>query len=144
MRTVDPGHPRNLGVIRGRVPLEVCTNDCYCLLFCPSLFDALIINRLGRQGGNGRFDSVLGVAGPFPEFVQVVGRVVLANSRLRAMAAQRCEDAGIRLRVPRPGLCTDNGAMVAALGSEMVARGRPGSGLDIPADSSLPVEVVAL
>ena len=73
-----------------------------------------------------------------------IGGGVAANSRLRALAAQRCEDAGIRLRVPSPGLCTDNGAMVAALGSELVARGRPASSLDIPADSSLPVEVVEL
>ena len=73
-----------------------------------------------------------------------IGGGVAANTRLRALAAARCEDAGIRLRVPRPGLCTDNGAMVAALGAEMVARGRPGSALDIPADSSLPVEVVGL
>ena len=42
---------------------------------------------------------------------------------------------GIRVRVPRPGLCTDNGAMVAALGAEMVARGRTPSALDLPADS---------
>ena len=40
-----------------------------------------------------------------------------------------------------PGLCTDNGAMVAALGAEMVARGRTPSALDLPADSSLPVTV---
>ena len=46
----------------------------------------------------------------------VIGGGVAANSRLRALAAERCEAAGIRLRVPRPGLCTDNGAMVAALG----------------------------
>ncbi|HWU20061.1 MAG TPA: tRNA (adenosine(37)-N6)-threonylcarbamoyltransferase complex transferase subunit TsaD, partial [Nocardioides sp.] len=52
--------------------------------------------------------------------------------------------AGVRVRVPRPGLCTDNGAMVAALGSAMVARGRTPSPLDLPADSSLPVtEVLA-
>ena len=49
---------------------------------------------------------------------------------------------GIRVRVPRPGLCTDNGAMVAALGSEMVARGRTPSAIDLPADSSMPVELV--
>ena len=73
-----------------------------------------------------------------------IGGGVAANSRLRALAAARCESAGIRLRVPRPGLCTDNGAMVAALGAAMVERGRPASGLDIPADSSLPVEVVSL
>jgi N6-L-threonylcarbamoyladenine synthase len=73
-----------------------------------------------------------------------IGGGVAANSRLRALAAARCEAAGIRLRVPRPSLCTDNGAMVAALGSAMVARGRPASELGIPADSSLPVEVVAV
>jgi N6-L-threonylcarbamoyladenine synthase len=67
---------------------------------------------------------------------------VAANSRLRALAEERCTAAGIRLRVPRPGLCTDNGAMVAALGSEMVSRGRTPSALDLPADSSMPVELV--
>jgi N6-L-threonylcarbamoyladenine synthase len=38
--------------------------------------------------------------------------VAAANSRLRTLAAARCESAGISLRVPRPGLRTDNGAMV--------------------------------
>ncbi|RFU87630.1 tRNA (adenosine(37)-N6)-threonylcarbamoyltransferase complex transferase subunit TsaD [Streptomyces triticagri] len=69
----------------------------------------------------------------------MIGGGVAANSRLRAMAEERCERAGIRLRVPRPGLCTDNGAMVAALGAEMVARNRSASALDLSADSSLPV-----
>ncbi|SFB83633.1 tRNA (adenosine(37)-N6)-threonylcarbamoyltransferase complex transferase subunit TsaD [Streptomyces aidingensis] len=69
----------------------------------------------------------------------MIGGGVAANSRLRAMAEERCAAAGIRLRVPRMKLCTDNGAMVAALGAEMVARGRPASGWDLPADSSLPV-----
>ena len=72
----------------------------------------------------------------------VVGGGVAANSRLRALAADRCAAAGIELRVPRPGLCTDNGAMVAALGAELAARGAPGSPLDVPADSSLPVTSV--
>ncbi|MBD3932413.1 tRNA (adenosine(37)-N6)-threonylcarbamoyltransferase complex transferase subunit TsaD [Streptomyces chumphonensis] len=69
----------------------------------------------------------------------MIGGGVAANSRLRALAEERCADAGITLRVPRPKLCTDNGAMVAALGAEMVARGRAASGWDLPADSSLPV-----
>jgi N6-L-threonylcarbamoyladenine synthase len=69
----------------------------------------------------------------------MIGGGVAANSRLRAMAQERCADAGIRLRVPRPKLCTDNGAMVAALGAEMIARGRAASDWDLPADSSLPV-----
>jgi N6-L-threonylcarbamoyladenine synthase len=72
----------------------------------------------------------------------VIGGGVAANSRLRALAAERCEAAGIALRIPRPGLCTDNGAMVAAMGSHLVAAGRAPSALDIPADSSLPVEAV--
>ncbi|HWJ68260.1 MAG TPA: tRNA (adenosine(37)-N6)-threonylcarbamoyltransferase complex transferase subunit TsaD [Nocardioides sp.] len=69
----------------------------------------------------------------------MIGGGVAANSRLRAMAEERAGKLGIRVRVPRPGLCTDNGAMVAALGSTMVARGRTPSSLDLPADSSLPV-----
>ena len=69
----------------------------------------------------------------------LIGGGVAANSRLRAMAQGRCDAAGIRLRVPRPGLCTDNGAMVAALGAQMVLGGRTPSLLDLPTDSSMPV-----
>jgi N6-L-threonylcarbamoyladenine synthase len=69
----------------------------------------------------------------------LIGGGVAANSRLRALAEERAAKHGIRVRVPRPGLCTDNGAMVAALGAEMVVRRRTPSALDIPADSSLPV-----
>jgi N6-L-threonylcarbamoyladenine synthase len=74
----------------------------------------------------------------------IIGGGVAANSRLRALAAERCADSGIQLRVPRPGLCTDNGAMVAALGAEIVARGVEPSPLGIPADSSLPVTEVVV
>ena len=69
----------------------------------------------------------------------VIGGGVAANSRLRALAAQRCEAAGIALRVPRPGLCTDNGAMVAALGAELLAAGAEPSSLGLHADSAMPV-----
>jgi N6-L-threonylcarbamoyladenine synthase len=74
----------------------------------------------------------------------IVGGGVAANSRLRALASQRCEAAGITLRVPRPGLCTDNGAMVAALGAELAARDIAPSPLDVAADSSLPVTEVVV
>ena len=67
-----------------------------------------------------------------------------ANSRLRALAQQRCEKAGIRLRIPAPGLCTDNGAMVAALGALMAAAGRSPSPIAFDADSSLPVGTISL
>ena len=72
----------------------------------------------------------------------MIGGGVAANTRLRAMAQERCDAAGIRLRVPRPGLCTDNGAMVAALGAADGAKGRAASALDLPADSSMPVTLV--
>ena len=74
----------------------------------------------------------------------LLGGGVAANSRLRALAAERCERAGLRLRVPRPKLCTDNGAMVAALGARLVSDGAQPSALDIPADSSLPIVEVLL
>ena len=72
----------------------------------------------------------------------LLGGGVAANSRLRALAQERCAAAGIALRVPRPGLCTDNGAMVAALGSRLVAAGVAPSPLDLPADSALDVREV--
>jgi N6-L-threonylcarbamoyladenine synthase len=67
----------------------------------------------------------------------VIGGGVAANSRLRALAAQRCADAGITLRTPPPRLCTDNGAMVAALGALMVQSDIEPSPLDLPADPAL-------
>ncbi len=69
----------------------------------------------------------------------LLGGGVAANSRLRALAAQRCEAAGVTLRVPRSRLCTDNGAMVAALGAHLLAAGAPPSAFEIPADPALPV-----
>ena len=67
--------------------------------------------------------------------------VVSPTPPLRAMA-QSADAAGITLRVPRPGLRTDNGAMVAALGAQMVLKGRALSDLALPADSSMPGTVV--
>lgn len=72
----------------------------------------------------------------------VIGGGVAANSRLRTVAQQRCDEHGIKLRIPRPGLCTDNGAMVAALGSELVKRGRTTSQLTFGMDSSMNVTTV--
>lgn len=74
----------------------------------------------------------------------VIAGGVAANSRLRLVAQERCAKAGVRLRIPSPALCTDNGAMVAALGSLMVSAGRPPSASAFDAESSLPVEMVSL
>ncbi|HZA03879.1 MAG TPA: tRNA (adenosine(37)-N6)-threonylcarbamoyltransferase complex transferase subunit TsaD [Propionibacteriaceae bacterium] len=72
----------------------------------------------------------------------LIGGGVAANRRLRALLAERATERGIALRTPRPGLCTDNGAMIAVLGAEVVTAGGRPSPLDIGADSSLPVETV--
>lgn len=74
----------------------------------------------------------------------VIGGGVAANSRLRAMAEHRAAKHGVRVRTPRPKLCTDNGAMVAALGSHLVAAGVAPSRLDLPADSAMPLTVVSV
>ena len=62
---------------------------------------------------------------------------VAANSRLRELAEERCAAAGVALRVPRPRLCTDNGAMIASLAAHLIANGAPPSSLSVAADPGL-------
>ena len=64
---------------------------------------------------------------------------VAANSRLRERFATVCAAAGVRLVVPSPRLCTDNGAMVAAAGSNMLAAGRSHD-LSMEVDPSLALD----
>jgi N6-L-threonylcarbamoyladenine synthase len=99
--------------------------------FQESIVDVLMLKALAACKESG-IDSL------------VIAGGVAANSRLRAVAEQRCEKAGIALRIPAPGLCTDNGAMVASLGALMAAAGREPSPVAFDADSSLSVEVVSL
>ncbi len=72
----------------------------------------------------------------------LLGGGVAANSRLRQLTEQRCAAAGIRLTVPPLALCTDNGAMVAALGAQLVMAGIEPSGIGFAPDSSMPVTAV--
>ncbi|HEY0494798.1 MAG TPA: tRNA (adenosine(37)-N6)-threonylcarbamoyltransferase complex transferase subunit TsaD [Kutzneria sp.] len=74
----------------------------------------------------------------------VISGGVAANSRLSGLAAERCAAAGITLRVPRPRLCTDNGAMIAAVGAHLVAADAEPSGLDLATDPGLPVSQVQI
>ena len=64
---------------------------------------------------------------------------VAANSRLRELAAQRCAAAGLRLRIPRPRLCTDNGAMIASFAAHLIGAGAAASPLDVASNPGLPV-----
>ncbi|MFH9420056.1 tRNA (adenosine(37)-N6)-threonylcarbamoyltransferase complex transferase subunit TsaD [Streptomyces sp. NPDC017529] len=73
----------------------------------------------------------------------VVGGVA-ANSRVRSLAEERCHAAGITLRVPPLRLCTDNGAMIAAVGDLLVRAGAEPAPLDLSTDPSAPLEYAAL
>ncbi|BBZ79749.1 tRNA N6-adenosine threonylcarbamoyltransferase [Mycolicibacterium anyangense] len=64
---------------------------------------------------------------------------VAANSRLRELAEERCAAAGLTLRIPRPRLCTDNGAMIASFAAHLIAAGASPSALDARSDPGLPV-----
>jgi N6-L-threonylcarbamoyladenine synthase len=72
----------------------------------------------------------------------LLGGGVVANARVREVAAERCAAAGIRLRIPPLELCTDNGAMIAALGAQLIIAGHAPSGLGFGADSTLPVTTI--
>ncbi|WP_138946532.1 tRNA (adenosine(37)-N6)-threonylcarbamoyltransferase complex transferase subunit TsaD [Plantibacter sp. M259] len=69
----------------------------------------------------------------------LLGGGVIANARLREVAAERTASAGIELRIPPLQLCTDNGAMIAALAAQLISAGHEPSSLDFGADSTLPV-----
>lgn len=72
----------------------------------------------------------------------LLGGGVAANSRVRALAEERCAAAGVELRIPPLSLCTDNGAMIAALGSLRMMKGYPPSSLDSGVDSTLSATVI--
>ncbi|MGF9662710.1 tRNA (adenosine(37)-N6)-threonylcarbamoyltransferase complex transferase subunit TsaD [Arthrobacter crystallopoietes] len=74
----------------------------------------------------------------------LLGGGVAANSRLRALTEERCAANGIALRVPPISLCTDNGAMVAALGAQIIMAGGEPSGIAFAPDSSMPVTSIHL
>ena len=69
----------------------------------------------------------------------LLGGGVIANKRLRDVALERAAAAGVAVRIPPLRLCTDNGAMIAALAAELISSGRRPSTLAFGADSTLPV-----
>jgi N6-L-threonylcarbamoyladenine synthase len=69
----------------------------------------------------------------------ILGGGVVANARLREVAAERCAEAGIELRIPALSLCTDNGAMIASLAAQKIMAGEAPSDLGFGVYSTLPV-----
>jgi N6-L-threonylcarbamoyladenine synthase len=63
---------------------------------------------------------------------------VAANSGLRAGLAAAAAEDGFRLYVPSPKRCTDNASMIAAAGTQLLARGVR-AGLDLSVDPGLPL-----
>lgn len=72
----------------------------------------------------------------------VIAGGVAANGRLRALAEERCAAAGLTLRIPPIRLCTDNGAMIAAVAAHVAAAGAPVADPFLGADPGLPVQMV--
>jgi N6-L-threonylcarbamoyladenine synthase len=68
----------------------------------------------------------------------VLGGGVAANAALRARISAEAEARRIAMVIPRPGLCTDNGAMIGAAGGRRFAAGVR-AGLDLDARPSLPL-----
>jgi N6-L-threonylcarbamoyladenine synthase len=68
----------------------------------------------------------------------VLGGGVASNRALRERLAHDADALGLPLIVPRPGLCTDNGAMIGAAGARRFLAGERAA-LDLDARPSLPL-----
>ncbi|MBM4444263.1 MAG: tRNA (adenosine(37)-N6)-threonylcarbamoyltransferase complex transferase subunit TsaD [Chloroflexi bacterium] len=72
--------------------------------------------------------------------VSVTGGVSI-NARLREVFSEACPRHGLQVFFPRPDLCTDNAAMVAAAGAVRLRQGEE-SGLDLNAVPNAPLESI--
>jgi N6-L-threonylcarbamoyladenine synthase len=70
----------------------------------------------------------------------VVSGGVAANRRLRARMSEAAGAMGVEVLFPRPGLCTDNAAMIALAGAQRLEAGAT-DGLGVNADADLPLGV---
>ena len=72
--------------------------------------------------------------------ISVTGGVA-TNRRLRETFSQICHQEGVKVFFPRPDLCTDNAAMIAAAGTARLKYGEV-AGLDLDALPNAPLESV--
>jgi N6-L-threonylcarbamoyladenine synthase len=118
----------------GPPALEPPLRDDLCASFQAAVADVLL-DRTRRAAELFREDYPEGDA-------LVVAGGVAANAYLRACLAGLAEEQGLRLIVPPPTLCTDNGAMIAWAGLERLALGLTDD-LTAPARARWPLDPAA-
>ena len=74
----------------------------------------------------------------------IVGGGFSANSQLRGKLEELGDQEGVKVRIPKINLCTDNGAMVAMLGVNLVQAGLPPSAPDFSIDSVMPMDRILM
>lgn len=74
----------------------------------------------------------------------IVGGGFSANSQLREKLVEVGARNDVKVRIPRIELCTDNGAMVAMLGVNLVEAGVRPSAPDFPIDSAMPLTTISV
>ena len=102
---------------------------------CASLADA-VADVLATKAINGCLE--------YGSDTLIVGGGFSANSQLRTRMQQVGDAPGVHVRIPRIALCTDNGAMVAMLGVNLVESGVAPSHADFPIDSAMPMTTVSV
>ena len=74
----------------------------------------------------------------------IVGGGFSANSQLRGKLEELGDQEGVKVRIPKINLCTDNGAMVAMLGVNLVQAGLAPSAPDFSIDSAMPMDRILM
>ena len=80
----------------------------------------------------------------FDSTTLIVGGGFSANSQLREALMEVGCNHGVDVRIPQIKLCTDNGAMVAMLGSNLVEAGVAPSDMEFPIDSAMPLTKICM
>jgi N6-L-threonylcarbamoyladenine synthase len=118
LKTAVLYHLRGKPAPKGRALADLCAS------FQEAVAETLVDKLLAAAAKHGARDAVIGGG-------------VAANSRLRALLAQRGKAAGLAVRLPSRALCTDNAAMIAHAAWRRLSSGR--SARAGKADPSLPL-----